>query len=210
MEKALNKKDEVVYADAAQIDGQYFCPCCGTPVLLKRGKVYTPHFAHISLDNCDSRYHNNLGEWHTKMQDIFPREWREVIIGNRIADIFHKNCVVEFQHSPITHSELRDRTNDYLTRGIKYVVWVFDERKTKGIEVYDEYIRKGRRCFKIRWKHRKYYLRGADLDNQRCRYVLQIDEDCFIRLRYNYDDQKLIGGTLERDIPMQLFNYLNS
>ena len=46
--------------------GDYFCPGCGGPVRLKKGKIMQPHFAHIRLSDChysvenESREHLNL------------------------------------------------------------------------------------------------------------------------------------------------------
>lgn len=69
------------------------------------------------------------------MQEQFPIECREVVMKHNgeihRADVFKDGVVVEFQHSPITPQEFRERNTFYNTLGYK-VAWVFDV-SDKGI-----------------------------------------------------------------------------
>lgn len=76
-----------------------------------------------------------MSDWHKTMQEQFPIECREVVMKHNgeihRADIFKDGVVVEFQHSPITPQEFRERNTFYNTLGYK-VAWVFDV-SDKGI-----------------------------------------------------------------------------
>lgn len=50
------------FADSA-VRGDYACVCCATPVVLKRGKVKVPHFAHKSTGLCEGEKHKYTKEW---------------------------------------------------------------------------------------------------------------------------------------------------
>lgn len=83
------------------------------------------HWYHKKLDNCDSRS-QPMSDWHREWQDHWPICMREVVFHagglKKIADVVTLNEVVlEFQHSPISKSEIREREAVY-----KKLIWVFD------------------------------------------------------------------------------------
>ena len=78
-----NNKDNIrIYADDAHKDESYFCPCCEQKMILKKGKIREPHFAHKGKQ-CDDWYSENKGPWHRGMQNYFPKEFREVTMRDR-------------------------------------------------------------------------------------------------------------------------------
>lgn len=79
------------------------------------------------------------GQWHTAMQNLFPKDRQEVEfalvhmtvddkvgVKRRRADLCDGETVVEYQHSRITRTEVNERNVDYGERLGKTVAWVFD------------------------------------------------------------------------------------
>jgi hypothetical protein len=107
------------------------CPVCRNPVIAKCGEKNVHHWAHESVQDCDSWWENK-GEWHCKWQDEFDNDWQEIIIETNgekhIADIKTPNgLVIEFQHSPISLEEQRKREKFY-----KNMIWVVDCSNSKN------------------------------------------------------------------------------
>lgn len=107
----------------------YFCPVCKGIVKLRAGSVNMPHFAHISLEQCQDDFASDMSEWHREWQMLFPEKNREVIITHNgethRADILCYGTVIEFQHSPISETEFWRRNEFYTEAGYR-VVWIFD------------------------------------------------------------------------------------
>jgi len=99
------------------------CPLCHEVVIPKCGEIKIWHWAHKSLADCD-HWSEPETEWHKAMKELFPPNCREVIIPPHRADVrTAKHLVVEFQHSPISPGEIRER-EDFYGR----LVWVVDAR----------------------------------------------------------------------------------
>ena len=111
----------------------YYCPCCKEALVQKHGSMIIHHFAHKSLKNCVD-YYDNKGEWHRKMQELFPDRNREVFndeFGKHFFDVLTDNeIIIEFQNSPIDYESFWDRTNAYcdysITRKGYKPIWVFN------------------------------------------------------------------------------------
>ena len=134
--------------DFAEKGQQYYCPCCGANLIVKRGEKNAAHFAHKPYTDCDLYYSRNagMGPWHKRMQEMFPEDCREQVIyssgegkGKRIADVLLRCCgmniIIEFQQSRISSKEFQERTQFYQKNGCKVlnggqkqnkVIWVFD------------------------------------------------------------------------------------
>lgn len=127
---AVDSNKNRVAIENATKDIQYFCPCCGEPLIIraKDSVAVKAHFAHKKGTDCDSFTHD-MSEWHLNWQKQFPEESREVVVEKdgekHRADVLIKNTVIEFQHSPITADEIARRNRFYLSCGYE-VVWVFD------------------------------------------------------------------------------------
>lgn len=137
MQVALDKNGKRHYADKASKENEYFCPICKEAVILRQGEINVEHFAHKAHD-CRDTWSHDMSEWHYRMQSKFPKEQREVIVEHNgvihRADVLCDDKVIEFQHSPISAKEIRERTEFYNSAGYK-VAWVFD---------VDEYYSSGR------------------------------------------------------------------
>lgn len=111
----------------------YTCRYCGKEMTAKKGSVNVHHFAHRSSCTCDCWYHGK-GEWHREMQDLFPKEFQEVILENNgekhIADICMtkgngQRLVIEFQDSPMSREEFITRTIFWKSNNAD-MIWVFN------------------------------------------------------------------------------------
>lgn len=137
---ALDENNDKVNAKCAERIRDYYCPLCGESVILKRGEIKVPHFAHKSVRDCES-FHKDMSEWHRNWQELFPIEHREVIVKNKlgekhIADIGVYKTVVEFQHSSISKEEFEKRNTFYTSMGYR-VIWVFDCINDESLKFID-------------------------------------------------------------------------
>ncbi len=131
---ALNYDKERIVIENADNNGEYFCPICEEKlsVKAKESVVKSPHFAHRKNYKCVDTWTHDMSEWHYSWQKLFPKECREFVIERQgvkhRADVFINNTVIEFQHSPITAEEIKERNEFYLGCGY-HVVWIFDADK---------------------------------------------------------------------------------
>lgn len=106
------------------------CAFCGESMIAKCGKVKTWHWAHKSIDVCDSWYEPET-EWHRNWKLVFGKEHCEIIIikdgKKHIADIKTINGqVIELQNSRISHDTMGAREIFYgeemiwIINGIKF------------------------------------------------------------------------------------------
>lgn len=127
-----NDKDGCrVWAGEADKGEEYFCPACNAPLIYRDGPLNAPHFAH-KANACSDPWNYDMSEWHREMQELFPKEKREVVVqaNGKIhrADILVGKTVIEFQHSPISQTEFQDR-NDFFRRLGYRIAWVFDAQE---------------------------------------------------------------------------------
>lgn len=130
MFKAKRKDGSPVWIDDAIKGEGYFCPVCDNPLIIKAvNSQIATHFAHKKWAHCPDIWECDTSEWHKTWQNRFPKECREVVVEkNGIkhrADILINNTVIEFQHSHISHEEILERNEFYLSCGYR-VVWIFD------------------------------------------------------------------------------------
>lgn len=128
MKIALDINKNRISAEDARRDAEYVCPICGGKVILKQGKINTPHFAHVATD-CEDTWNYDMSEWHYSMQECFDVTQREVIVKHNgqvhRADVLSGNKIIEFQHSPISYDEISERNEFYSSAGYQ-IAWVFD------------------------------------------------------------------------------------
>lgn len=125
---AVDENNNKIEIDKAKPNNAYYCPFCGKKVIAKNnGKIREHHFAH--KDVCTETWnYDNKTEWHKHWQSLFPNCTEELVRKDNIthiADVLINNNVIEFQHSPITINEFRERNDFYSSLGFK-VVWIFD------------------------------------------------------------------------------------
>lgn len=97
-----------------------FCPDCNDPLIPRCGEINVHHWSHKGERDCDP-WGEPETPWHFERKTWFPEEWQEVIIGKHRADVKTPTTVIEFQHSPISPEEIRERETFYGD-----MVWVVD------------------------------------------------------------------------------------
>lgn len=109
------------------------CPYCKSEVIAKCGEQKIAHWAHKSIQLCDS-WHEKETEWHLMWKNYFPLEWQELIkydekTGEKhIADVYTpQGFTLEFQHSAIKPEERQSREQFY-----KNMNWVVDGTRLKN------------------------------------------------------------------------------
>ena len=164
--------------DAAFADrgNEYQCPNCGTVVVLKRGRIITPHFAHKPPVNCDWAAGETIAHMKGKrlIAEAFAArklkvemEWVVPALPSyRRADVMvwtksGKQVAIELQHTSIGLDEIEARAFAYANAGIiqtwipflPSIVWE-DAEKIEEPERRSEYFvrRYSTRPFK-KWIH---------------------------------------------------------
>lgn len=103
------------------------CVYCGCEMIAKCGQVRMWHWAHKSKTDCDHWWESET-EWHRNWKEQFPTDWQEVVhivpaSGEKhVADVKTPfGLVIEFQHSPIEHMEMKTREAFY-----RNMIWIVD------------------------------------------------------------------------------------
>jgi competence protein CoiA len=109
------------------------CCNCGAITQSKCGTRKIWHWAHTSLQHCDSWWENET-EWHRTWKGYFPCQNQEVIhfddsTGEKhIADIKTDNgMVIEIQNSPMNEAEMFSREDFY-----GKMLWIINGEKFKN------------------------------------------------------------------------------
>ena len=126
MQIAINENGERIYPYK---NGRATCQLCGGTLIAHCGEIRIHHWQHFGERDvdCDS-WKEPETEWHRAWKERFPKEWREVVIGNHRADVKTPHgLVMEFQNSPISPAVIREREEFY-----EHMRWVvnaahFDE-----------------------------------------------------------------------------------
>lgn len=174
---ALDKEGNKVHINSADRREDYFCPCCGSKMILKNGSVRIAHFAHRSESFCKDSWHYDMTEWHYDWQRKFPKECQEVVKEyggeKHMADVLiEKNkAVFEFQHSQLSPDEFEERNDFYNKLGYK-VIWIFDVVEQYWNESIDNY-----RDDLWFWKHPRRTFDYYNYNNKKVELYLQIDVD---------------------------------
>ena len=128
------------------------CPQCNSSVISKCGEIKVWHFAHVSQQDCDS-WTKPETIWHRRWKLRFPKDCREVIIGDHRADIKSRGMVIEVQNSPISPEEIREREHHY-----GEMIWIIN-----GAEFYDRFeLNEKEWGYTFRWKMaRKSWLSAS-------------------------------------------------
>ncbi|PKR78350.1 hypothetical protein CEY16_00910 [Halalkalibacillus sediminis] len=125
------------------------CPSCREPVLLKAGPIKLPHFSHHPQSSCAFRKgetpehiigKTHFYEWFNSQQlpsyiEYFvPSINQRVDVLTKVKEIYY---AIEYQCSPITQQEFRDRTEGMISAGIR-PIWIFGSNylKPSGINQF--------------------------------------------------------------------------
>jgi hypothetical protein len=117
---------------AAQPGLKALCEHCGTEVIAKCGSKKIWHWAHTTLENCDSWYEPETA-WHRHWKQRFGKQCSEIRILREgvyhIADVLNKDGIVfEFQNSSISSEVIAAREAFY---GEK-MIWVINGEAFKS------------------------------------------------------------------------------
>ena len=195
MQIAIDKDGKRTLADNAKNGADYLCPICGGSVIIRQGSINVAHFAHRS-NECTDNWHYDMSEWHYSMQKRFSEEQREVVVKymKKIhrADILHSNCIIEFQYSPISIEELKERNNFYNEAGYS-VAWIFDVQEQYDSEAIT--IKDCDGALMYKWSNPKRCLQcfpqPKEYNKKLVIYLYWIDEDgneCFNRVIWSTGD----------------------
>lgn len=97
------------------------CPGCGATVIAKCGSIKQWHWAHESVEDCDT-WTEPETPWHANWKAAFDPACVEVSMGAHRADIkTASGLVVELQHSTISAEDVREREQFY-----GRMIWIID------------------------------------------------------------------------------------
>ncbi|MCU7556430.1 competence protein CoiA [Macrococcus capreoli] len=132
---ALNQYQQLIEAKHAK-PGRYICPICHQPVVLKKGKVKMPHFAHQSIKDCFVHTYKKETAAHLEgkyaLYDLFdPKScYMEYYLHEieQISDCYYAQTngppiAFELQMTPIPAAHVAARTQGYASIGID-VIWI--------------------------------------------------------------------------------------
>lgn len=174
---ALDKDNNRIHIDSTKRSEDYFCPCCGSKMVLKMGDIKTHHFAHHSVNVCKDSWHYDMSEWHFNWQNMFPKECQEVVKvfdgeKHRADVLIEKHKIVfEFQHSPLAPEEFSERNDFYNKLGYK-VIWIFDVEEQYQNELIDNYDNN-----KWSWKRPRRTFNYFNCKNKMVELYLQLSNE---------------------------------
>lgn len=141
MLSALDEKGRLVsLLDEISEKQTFTCPSCHSPVRLRHGQIMRPHFAHVSLKNCDF-YSENESDEHLQLKAALYQALSqsenvtvEAVLPelHQVADVLvNDNLALEVQCSRLSEKRLRERTTSYHKAGFN-VLWLLGEKLWLG------------------------------------------------------------------------------
>ena len=131
-------KNSLIKASEASRNTTYICPGCLGDVILKRGEINQPHFAHVNNNDCSDFAENESFDHLKAKLDLYNQlvanGFKDIQLEKVIPrikqrpDVFLKlenghKIAFELQFSPISLTRLRQRTSNYQMAGIQ-VFWL--------------------------------------------------------------------------------------
>ena len=127
----LTKLSRLEIEDQRKIS--WYCPGCGSEVIIKNGLVMRPHFSHKQCQSCDS-FSENESEEHLLGKEVLAKNCDKFgltyeleaylpSIQQRPDILVEGNIAVEFQCSTLSIKRLKERTSSYLQNGYQ-VIWL--------------------------------------------------------------------------------------
>lgn len=125
------------------------CPQCSGALHAKCGQLVTWHWAHLAGADCDP-WAEHETDWHIEWKRHCPQT--EVVFTrgstHRADGVTASGVVVEFQHSPISVYEIREREAFY-----GRMIWLFDVREPFSEGRLAVWETRGRKW--LEWKHHR-------------------------------------------------------
>jgi competence CoiA-like predicted nuclease len=140
---AYNSQGDKIKAKNGTRNNKYFCPICGEEVILKKGLIKIPHYAHKPDNTCKWDFWEPESDRHREMKQIIMdnifsinnctfAEY-EYSFDKYIADVYFEipynnttfKVAVECQCSDKTLEDFIEKNNYYTEMGVS-VLWVFN------------------------------------------------------------------------------------
>lgn len=144
----------------------FFCPDCGSAMLLKIGDIKTPHFAHKSLSPCGSGEPESALHLQGKIllhqffvdRDITAEmEFYLPEIRQRADVLVEKHTVIEYQCSPITASDVSRRSSAYSRHGLEFI-WIAGSEQSMENRIQIVRIKEYQRKMMLKHNQSNYLL----------------------------------------------------
>ena len=140
---ALNDQNERINASKAEKGKNYYCPnldCTNRDLILKKGQIRVPHFAHKSQKDCsyepESETHIACKMFFQTLLSLDDQFVEFYGIEGVRPDVLYNQFALEIQCSPITNGEIKRRNRTYEKNGYT-AIWIFLEdefiSKTKKV-----------------------------------------------------------------------------
>ena len=179
MLSALDEKGRLVsLLDEISEKQTFTCPACHSPVRLRHGQIMRPHFAHVSLKNCDF-YSENV-----TVEAVLPEL-------HQVADVLvNDNLALEVQCSRLSEKRLRERTTSYHKAGFN-VLWLLGEKLWLG-----ERLTPLQRHFLYFSQNMGFHLWELDAKQRLVRLHYLIYEDWHGKVHYLTKSCSLLGNLM--------------
>jgi hypothetical protein len=178
---ALNQENELVQPN--ETGQRAICPHCKELLKSHVGEYKVRHWSHFPNPNCATNNKEGKTQWHYKNQLFLKKLGYDIekpVIKNgiyKIADVLVNNDIaIEFQHSSISHDEIRKRESHY-----KKVIWVFD-----AYEAFDDN-RIGFTNTKYSWKFPRETILSCNQP-----VFLNVYDDCYLHILSIKKDRVLL------------------
>ncbi|MGX6978085.1 competence protein CoiA [Vagococcus elongatus] len=162
----------------------FFCPSCGSSLILKNGAVIRAHFAHKNSTECSSFSEGETEEhllgksliasWCESDGIAYELEAYLPELQQRPDVLLEGKYAIEFQCSFLSAKRMEERTNNYLQHGYQ-VIWLLGRRffmKEKITNVH--------RLFLNRNTKLGVYLWELDVDQSGIRLLYHIEQLSFL------------------------------
>lgn len=156
--------ERAVFADVADKRARYRCPECGAQVKVRSGPHRQPHFYHLRTSK-PCRQHQKTEEhlglqFHLAKQCSAMHMERPFPEVGRIGDVAweKERIVFEVQCSPISLTEVQERTRDYRSQGWR-LIWILSDKRfnRRKLTAAEHYLRQ-QTCYFASWNKRRTVL----------------------------------------------------
>lgn len=172
MRFANDSHGQRVCADDAVKGEEHFCPTCSNPLVLKKGKVILPHFAHFPNQPCTDTWSYDESPWQQNWQRKFRADQQEVIVSHSAqshrADIIAGSSVILFLDSAITSKFFHEKTKFFQYDG-KDVFWVIHVEEDLDAGILRASHRDKNQMF---WDHPPAFLKKVNLKENKKLHIL--------------------------------------
>lgn len=200
MLSALDEKGRLVsLLDEISEKQTFTCPACHSPVRLRHGQIMRPHFAHVSLKNCDF-YSENESDEHLQLKAALYQALSqsenvtvEAVLPelHQVADVLvNDNLALEVQCSRLSEKRLRERTTSYHKAGFN-VLWLLGEKLWLG-----ERLTPLQRHFLYFSQNMGFHLWELDAKQRLVRLHYLIYEDWHGKVHYLTKSCSLLGNLM--------------